>query len=54
MNNVKSAAKLEAFLQTASVDELRDALRDCAEASKIRIKPTLYLVEAAHCETATT
>lgn len=37
MNNVitKSAAELEAFLQTASMDELRAALRVCHSAPAV-------------------
>ena len=52
MNNIitKSVAALEAFLQTASVDELRDERAWVARQSE----SVVYLVEAAHCETATT
>ena len=53
MNNVitKSVAELEAFLQTASVDELRDEERAWVARQS---ESVVYLVEAAHCETATT
>lgn len=38
-----TSAELESFLRTASVDELRAALRAYAEANKSR--PTVYLAE---------